>query len=347
MSTPTRQITLRRHPMGWVTPNDFEIREAILPAPPSNHVLVRAIFMSLDPYMRGRMDANKTYAQNFQIGEPLKARVIGEVIHSRHANFNPGDLVHGMVDWADISIAQGSNLRHVDPTVAPLPYYLGALGMPGMTAWIGMEMGAPRPGETVFVSAASGAVGQIAGQIAKLQSCRTVGCAGSDEKTAFLLDELGFDAAFNYKSSTAVLEALKVAAPNGVDMYFDNVGGIILEAALDHANNFARFIQCGLISQYNLSREETTGVRNLTHINRKRIRMEGFIVSDHSDRLEEFMSEMKAWLSSGQIRYRIDITNGLENAPEAFISMLKGGNFGKQVVQIGPTPPESHEAKHL
>ena len=338
MSTSTRQITLRRRPMGWVTLKDFEIRETILKAPNSDHVLIRAIYMSLDPYMRGRMDATKTYAQNFQIGEPLKARAIGEVVHSEHANFNAGDLVHGMVDWADTSVVQGADLRHVDPDLAPLSYYLGALGMPGMTAWIGMEMGAPEPGETVFVSAASGGVGQIAGQIAKLRGCRAVGCAGSDDKAAFLLDELGFDAAFNYKASTPVLEALHTAAPDGIDMYFDNVGGTTLEAALDHANNFARFIQCGMISQYNLSREETMGIRNLTHINRKRIRMEGFIVGDHWDRFEEFISEMGAWLSSGQIRYRIDITDGLENAPKAFISMLKGGNFGKQVVQIGPAP---------
>ena len=338
MSTSTRQIILRRRPMGWVTPRDFEIRETTLEIPNSDLVLIRTIYMSLDPYMRGRMDAAKTYAQNFQIGEPLKARAIGEVVHSEHANFNAGDLVCGLVDWADMSVVQGSDLRHVNPNLAPLPFYLGALGMPGMTAWIGMEMGAPKLGETVFVSAASGAVGQIAGQIAKLRGCHTIGCAGSDKKADFLLDELGFDAAFNYKATTPILKALNTAAPDGIDMYFDNVGGTILEAALDHANNFARFIQCGMISQYNLSREETTGIRNLTHINRKRIRMEGFIVGDHWDRFAEFMSEMGAWLSSGQIRYRIDITNGLENAPKALISMLKGGNFGKQVVQIGPAP---------
>ena len=342
MSTSTRQITLRRRPMGWVSLQDFEIRETILEAPSLDFVLIRAIYMSLDPYMRGRMDATKTYAQNFQIGEPLKARAIGEVVHSEHANFNAGDLVCGMVDWADMSVIQGSSLRHVDPDLAPLPYYLGALGMPGMTAWIGMEMGAPEPDETVFVSAAAGAVGQIAGQIAKLRGCRAVGCAGSDDKAAFLLDELDFDAAFNYKAMPSIIEALNIAAPNGIDMYFDNVGGMILEAALDHANNFARFIQCGMISQYNLSRKETTGIRNLTHINRKRIRMEGFIVGDHWDRLEEFMSEMGAWLSSGQVRYRIDVTDGLENTPKAFISMLNGGNFGKQIVQVGPTPLSGH-----
>ena len=297
---------------------------------------MRAIYMSLDPYMRGRMDDTKTYAQIFQIGQPLKARVIGEVEDSKNPGFISGDIVFGIVDWADFSIVAGSDVRHINPVNVPLQYYLGPLGMPGMTAWIGMKLGAPKMGETVFISAASGGVGQIAGQIAKLENCRTIGSAGTDEKVKFLLSELGFDEAFNYKTVSSVLGALQCAAPNGIDIYFDNVGGEILEAALDHANDYARFIQCGMISQYNLKREETPGIRNLTHINRKRIRMEGFIVSDHTNRLNEFMDQMKNWLKNDEMIYRTDITQGLENAPGAFISLMKGANFGKQIIQIGP-----------
>jgi len=339
MPTTTRQIIMKSRPEGWVTPQAFGLREIVLDDPGEGEVLVRAIYMSLDPYMRGRMDAAKTYASNFQIDQPLKARVIGEVAASNHSNFKSGDLVFGMLDWADYTLLPSADgLRLIDSELAPLPYYLGVLGMPGMTAWIGMEMGNPQPSETVFVSAASGAVGQVVGQIGKIRGCQVVGSAGSDEKAAFLTGELGFDAAFNYKSCPDVLQALQQHAPDGLDMYFDNVGGVILEAALDHANSFARFIQCGMISQYNLSRDQTPGIRNLTHINRKRIRMEGFIIGDHADRLHEFMAEMAGWLKSGAVKYRIHTTDGLENAPDAFIAMLKGGNFGKQVVRIGDAP---------
>jgi len=293
MPDTNRQIILKSRPEGWVTLDDFEMRQGDVPAPGPGDVLVRAVFMSLDPYMRGRMDAAKSYAANFDVGEPLKARIIGQVSASENDAFQPGDVVFGMLDWADYSLAAGGRgLRHVDADLAPLPYHLGALGMPGMTAWIGMELGEPKEGETVFVSAASGAVGQIAGQIGRLRGCRVVGSAGSDAKVAFLADELGFDAAFNYKTADGILAALESEAPEGLDVYFDNAGGAVLEAALDHANPFARFIECGMISQYNLSREETPGIRNLTHINRKRIRMQGFIVSDHADRLDEFTDEM-------------------------------------------------------
>ena len=331
----TRQIILKKRPIGPVTLDNFEMRHCYLPALKKGQLLIRAIYMSLDPYMRGRMDDTKSYAQNFQVGQPLKARVIGEVVDSKNPEFICGDVVLGVFDWADFSIVSGSDLQHINPMDTPLKYYLGPLGMPGMTAWIGMELAAPRLGETVFISAASGGVGQIAGQIAKLKNCRTIGSAGTDEKVKFLLGELGFDKAFNYKTVSSVLGALQCAAPNGIDIYFDNVGGEILEAALDHANEYARFIQCGMISQYNLKREEILGIRNLTHINRKRIRMEGFIVSDHANRSLEFMDKMKNWLKNNEMKYRIDTTQGLENAASAFISMMNGANFGKKIIQIG------------
>jgi len=335
MTKTNHQIILTSRPQGWVKETDFGTREAVIPALSDDDVLVRALYMSLDPYMRGRMDDAKSYATCFQLDAPLQARVIGVVAASRNAAFREGDTVFGTLDWADYTLAPGGKgLGHVDAGLAPLPYHLGALGMPGMTAWVGMGMADAAAGETVFVSAASGAVGQIAGQIGRLQGCRVIGSTGTDAKAAFCVDELGFERAFNYKAGGSYLEMLEANCLDGIDAYFDNVGGEMLEAVLDHANVRARVIVCGMISQYNLNRDEMTGVRNLSHINRKRIRMEGFIVSDHKDRLDEFMQQMADWLKSGEIKYRVDITDGLANAPGAFIAMLKGENFGKQVVRV-------------
>ncbi|MAN80923.1 MAG: NADP-dependent oxidoreductase [Rhodospirillaceae bacterium] len=336
--TTNRQIIFKSRPEGWVTLDNFDIREAAMPDVGDGDVLVRAIYMSLDPYMRGRMDAAKSYAAGFQIGEPLQARVIGRVAASRNADYPEGALVFGTLDWADVTLVPGGKgLKKIDPAAAdvPLTWHLGALGMPGMTAWVGLGFTDPKPGDTLFVSAASGAVGQIVGQIGRLRGCRVVGTAGTDAKVAYLTDDLGFDAAFNYRAAgDDVLGALQAAAPDGIDIYFDNVGGPILEAALDAANRFARFVECGMISQYNLTREETPGIRNMTHVVRKAIRMQGFIVSDHADRRAEFDAEMIDWLKAGKIKYRIDVAEGLDAAPAAFIAMLKGENFGKQVVRI-------------
>ena len=340
-ASSARQIVLASRPEGWVVPENFSLREAALPALAEGDVLVRAIYLSLDPYMRGRMDAAKSYAENFQVGKPLKARAIGAVAASRNGDYREGDIVFGVLDWADLSHVPGGNgLRPVDTSSgAPLAWHLGALGMPGMTAWVGVAMAEPKAGETFFVSAASGAVGQIAGQIAKIRGCRVVGCAGTDAKVAYLLDDLGFDAGFNHRTQAHdLLGALQRAAPDGLDIYFDNVGGAILEAALDHANTKARVTACGMISQYNLTREETPGVRNLTHIVRKRIRMEGFIVSDHAAKRPAFEADMAAWLKAGKIKYRVDVAEGLDAAPAAFIAMLKGDNFGKQVVRVSREP---------
>jgi NADPH-dependent curcumin reductase CurA len=336
--TSTRQIVLASRPQGWVTPDCFTLREAKLDPLREGDVLVRAIYMSLDPYMRGRMDDAKSYAASFELDRPLQARIIGEVAASANADFAAGSLVFGVLDWAEHTVVKGgAGLRAVAAGLAPLPYHLGALGMPGMTAWIGLrEIGHPKKGETLVVSAASGAVGQIAAQMGRIAGCRAVGTAGSDAKVGFLLDELKLDGAFNHAASTDFLADLKRHCPDGIDVYFDNVGGAMLEAALDHANPFARFVQCGSISQYNLVGDQRYGVKNLTHLTRKRIRMEGFIVSDHAVRRPEFEAEMAPWLSAGDIKYKVDIVSGLENAPEAFIGMLKGENFGKLVVQIGP-----------
>ena len=338
MYSLTKQIVLRNRPHGWVTPEDFDIREHRLPELETGQVLIKVIYLSIDPYMRGRMDASKTYAKNFELNRPLEATAIGQIAQSRASKFKVDELVLAKVEWANFSVTESSKVSHLPKSIFPRTHYLGVLGMPGMTAWFGMRLADPKQGETVFVSAASGAVGQVVGQLAKIRGCRIVGSAGSEDKIRYLVRELGFDSAFNYKSAEPIANALKRAAPNGIDIYFDNVGGVILEAALDHANNFARFIQCGMISQYNLNKEETLGIRNLTHINRKRIRMEGFIVSDHLAQQAEFMTDMQKWLNTGRIVYRVDVTQGLENAIPAFISMLKGGNFGKKIVQIEKEP---------
>ncbi len=336
----TRQIILKARPDGWVKPNCFAIREIELAPLADGDVLVRAIHMSLDPYMRGRMDDSKSYAAAFALGQPMQARIVGEVAASENVDFPVGMVVFGVLDWADFTRVQGgAGLKAVDTGLAPLAYHLGVLGMPGMTAWIGLrEIGQPRQGETLVISAASGAVGQVAAQMGRIAGCRVVGTAGTDAKVAFLLDDLKLDGAFNHTASDNYLAELQRLCPDGIDVYFDNVGGAMLEAALDHANPFARFVQCGSISQYNLVGDDRYGVRNLTHLTRKRIRMQGFIVSDHAERQGEFQAEMAAWLKSGELAYRIDIVGGLENAVAAFIGMLKGQNFGKLVVQVGPEP---------
>ena len=340
MQTSTRQIILKSRPDGPVSDENFEVREINLSDPQDGDVLIRTIYMSLDPYMRGRMGKAKSYAANFEVGKPMVAGCVGEVVISKNNAFHVGDIVTGMLDWADYSIVSArKELRLVDSKSAPLPYYLGVLGMPGMTAWIGIkEIGRLKEGETLFVSAASGAVGQIVGQMGRIAGCRVVGCAGSDEKVSYLTDELGFDAAFNHRKEMNYLAALQRCCPDGIDVNFENVGGAMLEAVLEHANDYARSIQCGAISQYNVSKDERYGIQNLEHVHRKRIHMQGFIVTDHWSRFDEFIAEMAGWLRSAAISYKVNVVDGLENAPAAFMSMLEGGNFGKQIVRIGLEP---------
>ena len=340
MPTSTRQIILKSRPNGPVSDENFETREINLPDLQDGDVLLRTIYMSLDPYMRGRMDVEKSYAANFEVKEPMIAGCVSEVVISNNDVYQVGNIVVGMLDWADYSIVSGDKeLRLVYPEIAPLPYYLGVLGMPGMTAWIGIkEIGKPKEGGTLLVSAASGAVGQIGGQMGRMAGCRAVGCAGSDDKVSYLTDELGFDAAFNHRKEMNYLAALQRCCPDGIDVNFENVGGAMLEAVLEHANDYARSIQCGAISQYNVSKDERYGIQNLEHVHRKRIHMQGFIVTDHWSRFDEFIAEMAGWLRSATISYKVNVVDGLENAPAAFMSMLEGGNFGKQVVRIGLEP---------
>lgn len=338
MAEINTRIMFKSRPTGWVAPENFEIVTAEAPEPGPDDVLVRNIYMSLDPYMRGRMNAGKSYISGFQLGEVMMAGVVGQVAASNNAAFAEGDYVNGMLGWENYSLVPGGKgLTKVDPSIAPLSYYLGVLGMPGMTAYVGLlDIGEPKEGDTVYISAASGAVGQIVGQIAKIKGCRVVGSAGSDDKVAYIRDELGFDAAFNYRTVESLDAGLRETCPDGIDVYFENVGGEMLDAVLNRINPFARIVACGMISQYN--KEKPDGVHNLMSLVRCKAKIHGFIVSDHWDRLPAFLKDMGGWLKDGRVKYREDIAQGLENAPAAFIGMLKGENFGKQVVQITDDP---------
>jgi len=331
--TENTRVLFKSRPIGWVDASHFEIVTAPMADPGEGEVLVRNIFMSLDPYMRGRMRDEARYTAGFTLGDVLDGGGVGEIVVSNVDQFLAGDLVTGRLGWENFTVTTADLLNKVDGNVGSLSHYLGVLGMPSMTAWVGMRnIGQAKEGEAVYVSAASGAVGQVAGQIAKLQGCYVAGSAGSDQKVAYIRDELGFDGAFNYKTASSLDDALSAACPKGIDVYFENVGGAMLEAVLLQLNPHARIIACGMISQYNLEKPE--GVRNLSTMVGNKVKMQGFIVSDHMDLQAEFMAEMSGWLADGKVKYREDVTQGVENAPAAFIGMLKGENFGKQVVQI-------------
>lgn len=333
MTRSNTQVLFKARPTGWVDESHFEIVTGEAGAPEDGEVLVKNLYMSVDPYMRGRMREGRSYAAGFELGKVMQAGVVGQVIESRNPDVPEGTYVNGMLNWEEYTVAKGSHLRKVDPDLAPLSYYLGILGMPGMTAWYGLlHIGKPKKGETVYVSAASGAVGQVVGQIAKVKGARVVGSVGDDAKLAYILDEIGFDAGFNYKTVESYGAGLRETCPDGIDVYFENVGGKMLDAVLARVNPFARIVACGMISQYNLEKPE--GVHNLVNIVGNRVLMQGFIVSDHFDMMPQFEKEMAGWLKDGKLKYRETFTRGIENAPQAFIGMLKGENMGKAVVQI-------------
>ncbi len=338
MIEKNKQVLFASRPIGWVTDDNFRFVQRELELPEGNDVLVRNIYLSVDPYMRGRMNAQQTYADGFQLGKVLTGEVVGQVEMSDNPDFKVGDFVIGYLGWEEFSYCPGGRgLSKIDPKRAPLSYFLGVMGMPGRTAYFGfLKIGEPRSGETVYISAASGAVGQIVGQIAKMKGCRVTGSAGSDSKVAYLREQLNFDAAFNYKTVGNFSTALQEACPDGIDVYFENVGGEMLDEVLMQANFHARIVACGMVSQYNLT--ERYGVKNLFNVVGKRIRMQGFIVSDFDDQRAEFEKSMSAWLKNGEIKYVEDVVQGLDNAPSAFIGMLKGENMGKRVVQISKDP---------
>jgi NADPH-dependent curcumin reductase CurA len=330
-----REIHLKSRPQGEPTPGNFELVEATVPEPAEGQLLVKNLFMSVDPYMRGRMNDVKSYVPPFQVGEALDGGAVGQVVRSRAPGFQEGDFVTGMGGWREYHTAPARHYSKVDPKVGSLSAYLGVLGMPGLTAYVGLlDIGKPVAGETVFVSGAAGAVGGLVGQIAKLKGCRVVGSAGSAEKVKHLREELGFDEAFNYKEGP-VEQALERTCPQGIGVYFDNVGGEHLEASLGKMNTYGRIVLCGAISQYNAT-SPAPGPRNLMLAVSKRLLLQGFIVSDerHLARQPDFLRDMGGWLREKKVKEVETVVQGLEKAPEAFIGLLRGHNTGKMVVKL-------------
>ena len=336
MPETNKQIRLASRPSGWVTPDNFTLAEEAVPEPANGQLLLRNIYMSVDPYMRGRMNDRKSYIEPFGLGEVLQAGVVAEVMESRSDKFSAGDIVTGMAGWENYSLHDGADLRQIELGSAPLSYHLGILGMPGMTAYVGLVgIGEAKEGEQVYVSAASGAVGSVVGQIAKNLGCWAAGSAGSDEKVALLKDELGFDAAFNYKTAGSLPEAVHAVCPKGIDVYFENVGGAMLEAALFNMNTFGRIALCGMIADYNVKPEEMPpGPRGMILMVGRSLKMQGFIVFNYPELCQEWVAKGSQWLSEGKLKYRETVAEGVENAPAAFIGMLKGENIGKQIVKL-------------
>ena len=330
--TRAREIHLAARPTGEPTPENFALVETELPPPGPGQVLVRNVVMSVDPYMRGRMNDAKSYVPPFQVGAALDGGAVGAVVASSVDSLKPGDLVLHALGWRDYALLDAKRVRQVDPAVGPSAY-LGVLGMPGLTAYVGLlDIAAMKPGDTVFVSGAAGAVGSLAGQIARLRGAsRVIGSAGSASKVEYLVDQLGFDAAFNYKDAP-VRRQLREAAPDGIDVYFDNVGGSHLEAAIAAFKPYGRAALCGAISQYNAT--DVSAPNNLALAIGKRLTMRGFIVSDHNDRMPAFQNEVAGWLANGDIAFAETFVDGLENAPAAFIGMLRGENTGKMIVRL-------------
>src|SRR3954466_11433113 len=335
MPRTAQEIQLASRPHGEPTPENFRLTEVQVPHPGPGQVLIRNTFMSVDPYMRGRMNDVKSYVPPFQLDAPLHGGAVGEVVKSGVDELQPGDTVLLGLGWRDYALSPADRARKIDTSLAPPQAYLGVLGMPGLTAYAGLiEVAGLREDDVVFVSGAAGAVGGIAGQIAKLRGHRVIGSAGSPEKVAFVTGELGFDAAFNYRDGP-VAELLAEAAPDGIDVYFDNVGGDHLEAAIGALNRHGRVAMCGAISAYDASgAEPPAGPRNLKDAIGKRLTLRGFIVGDHRHLRGDFTREIGTWLSEGRIRYRETVVDGLENAPAAFLGMLRGENTGKMLVRL-------------
>ena len=335
-TTANRQIVLRRRPVGMPKPDDFDLVEAPLPSPKDGEVLCRTIYLSLDPYMRGRISGARSYAQSVELGQVIVGATVSQVLESRHPGLAAGDLVLGYDGWQSHAVAKGGGLRKLDPKQAPISTALGVLGMPGMTAYVGLrDFAQPKHGETVVVSAASGAVGSAVGQIAKIKGARAVGIAGSPDKCEYVVRELGFDNCVNYKTGD-LAAALKAACPGGIDVYFENVGGDVLGAVTTLLNQNARIPLCGLISEYNAT--DVTPGPNLRPFLFNRVLLKGFIVSDHLGRMGDFLKDCGGWLREGRLKHREDIVGGLEKAPEAFIGLLQGKNFGKLLVRVGEDP---------
>lgn len=332
--TVNRQVLLVNRPTGEPNEGDFKLVEAPIPEPAARQFLARTTYLSLDPYMRGRMRAGVSYAQPAELGKPMVGGTVSQVARCNHPDFAVGDYVLGYNGWQEYAVSDGQDVQKIDPTQGKLSYWLGVLGMPGLTAYAALlEIGRPKAGETVVVSAAAGAVGSVVGQIAKIKGCHAVGIAGSDAKCDFVVKALHFDACINYKTQD-LAEALGRACPNGIDVYFDNVAGPVLAAVLRHINLGARIPLVGLISQYNATQPPPGP--NLMPLLIKRALIQGFLVRDHENRRPEFLRNVSGWIKEGKLKYREDVVEGLENAPRAFLGLFQGKNFGKLIVRVGP-----------
>jgi NADPH-dependent curcumin reductase CurA len=338
-----RQILLASRPHGEPTLDNFRLVEANVPEPGPGKLLLRTIYLSLDPYMRGRMNAAASYARPVEVGEVMEGRSVCEVVKSSLSQYKPGDIVLAGTGWQEFSLSDGNGLQKIDPALGPISYALGVLGMPGLTAYTGLlNIGRPQPAETVVVAAASGAVGSVVGQMAKIKGCHVVGIAGGESKCRYVREELGFDACLDHRQPD-LPERLKAACPKGIDIYFENVGGEVFEAVLPLLNNFARVPVCGNITYYNAA-ELPAGPNRVSLVLQsilvKRLTLRGFIVLDFVSQYPEFLHEMSGWLRAGRVKYREDITDGLENAPRELIGLLRGENFGKKLIRVGADPTQ-------
>jgi len=329
-----RSILLDKRPVGKPLLTDFQFVSEEKPAIQAGEILLKTSYVSVDPYLRGRMKDAKSYAPPFELQKPMRSGVIAEVVESMHSGFSVGDHVSGMLEWKEYQTSKGEGIYKVDANKAPLSAYLGVLGMTGLTAYLGLsEIGKPKKGETMVVSGAAGAVGSVAGQIAKIEGCRVVGIAGTDEKTEMLKSEFGFDAAINYKTTGNMRKAIDEACPDGVDVYFDNVGGSISDAVLVKINQFARIVVCGVISVYN----ETSLPQSLSvqpFLVKNSALMQGFIVTDYTSKYPVAMKQLSQWLAEGKLTYTETIVEGFDQIPQAFIDLFDGKNKGKMVVRI-------------
>jgi NADPH-dependent curcumin reductase CurA len=333
-----KRIVLASRPVGEPKPSDFRIEEAPIPTPGDGQVLLRTIWLSLDPYMRGRMSDGPSYAAPVPIGGVMEAGTVNEVIVSNNPGFAEGDIVLARAGWQTHALSDGKGLTRIDPKIAPISTAVGVLGMPGMTAYTGLlDIGKPQGGETVVVAAASGAVGSAVGQIARIKGARAIGIAGGKDKCDFVKKELGFDDCLDHRDPDLAAK-LKDACPGGIDVYFENVGGAVFEAVFPQLNNFARVPVCGLIAHYNDTdaKPPKWAASMMRAVLTKRLTIRGFIVSDFAMRQPDFLRDMSVWVREGKVKYKEFVTEGLDSAPAAFMGLLKGANFGKQLVRVGP-----------
>ena len=332
----SREIRLKRRPEGLPRLDDFELAETELPAPGPGGMLIRNVVTSVDPYLRGRMSDRESYVAPFALGAAIEGRAVGEVVASNGGRFSPGTYVIHRLGWRDYAISDGAGLTEIDPGLAPLSAYLGTLGASGLTAYVGLlRIAETKPGETVFISAAAGAVGVVACQIAKAMGCTVIGSAGSQAKTDWLRTEAGCDHVIDYKTAGDLTKALAAAAPQGIDVYFENVGGEHLVAALNVLKSFGRIAVCGMIGTYNDTTPQP-GPWNLFNVIAKRITLKGYALFDHDDLTPQFMKDMGKWMAEGKMKLHETLVEGLEKTPDAFIGIFKGENIGKMIVRIGP-----------